>query len=121
MPLVSGGRVQNAFPQAKRFRRSLNEFVGINVLDPALDIVARHALSVRGLDRASQPGIAARISAARLRGEADFLAQLAEILSRLASIAAAKDATQPKQSFPYTRLIFCHIPIVSGLVIGAVA
>jgi len=103
---VSANDAISAWPQ--RIRRD-------QYARSALDIVVRHALSARGLDRASQPGFAARISAARLRGEADFLGQLAEILPRLASIAAAKDATQPKQGFPYTRLIFCHIPIVSDL------
>ena len=46
--------------------------------DGTLDVIVRHALRSRNLDRAAQTRIAIRITPAGFRGDGDFLRQLAE-------------------------------------------
>jgi hypothetical protein len=59
--------------------RGLVVFAGA-ALDRALDVVVRHALSTRRLDRAAQPRIGVWIATATFCSDRDFLRQLAKNL-----------------------------------------
>jgi len=46
---LSRGRVQNAFPQAKRFRRGLNEFIGVDIFNRALETLPQRSFQLNAL------------------------------------------------------------------------
>src|SRR5207248_1964351 len=59
---------------------SFDAFAGAT-LNRAVDVIVRHTLISRGLDRAAKTRVSIRITAAAFRGDSDFLREFAEDLA----------------------------------------